>query len=397
MSDQERDPRTNESSAQELVHESPALDALVGEARTHMDAPDLDWSRIEARLMESIEESEKSEKDESRIAEVVPLKPRVRPEVAEPAQVPSHMKAGDASRTEASDRRARLLRVGAMVLAAAAAVTLVMRSGNNPTGTTSHAPTQERGAVASSLTATEGKGEVRIGGVVAGPGHVLRGGDTIDAKDARAVFDSPGKVAWLVEHDVPASTAHAKVKLVGARPSTWGEGDIAEPLVLGIEDRGWRDRSAGDTSPRRRSVRCRHRDGPLARARRRPRHASPCRSKWNEGHRRSHGRRDLDRYAAAYGLDVRHARDGARARRVRCDRSHGDASHRSHAVGHSSGDRARNEDREHRSQRPGAGRAEAGDGAVHSSESGSNRRPNASSARSAEQPSGESTEAAASA
>ncbi len=208
MSDRE-DPK-------DLVHESPALDSLIDEARTHLNAPDLDWERIEARVMESVSGEEKKP------AEVIPL--------------PTKKTQEPAAASDRRERNARLLRVGAVALAAAAAVALFLRATDDGRVATKPpaAPIGER-AVASSLLATEGTGQVKITNVVAAPGHVLRAGDTIDTTGARAVFDRPGKVAWLVEHDDARATAHVKVKQAGKAPGNASQ-DPDQPLVLALDD-----------------------------------------------------------------------------------------------------------------------------------------------------------------
>ena len=87
-------------------------------------------------------------------------------------------------------------------------------------------------ASASSLRATEGAGEVRIGGIVATPGYAVHAGDAIDIDGARAVFERPRKVTWLLEQDgAEGELARARVAPVArARVTSAGE-----PLVLGLE------------------------------------------------------------------------------------------------------------------------------------------------------------------
>jgi hypothetical protein len=174
-----------------------ALDTLVVEARAHLDVggaargkdalEEVDWSRLESRLMTEIE------KETPQL--LGDLEPR---------------------------RSTRWLRAGAVVLAAAAAVALFVRK-DRDVALTNPSPTPSEGAPAGSLRATEGAGEVRIGGIVATPGSVVRAADAIDVDGARAVFERPNKVSWLVEQDAPGLRARARVKSAG------------EPLVLDLE------------------------------------------------------------------------------------------------------------------------------------------------------------------
>jgi len=192
-----------------------ALDALVAEAKEHLDvrAPgaakkkdalaEIDWSRLESSLMASIEDEK-------------------------PAFLREAEQAGARGRRGRS--REGALRAGAVVLAAAAAVALFVRR-DRDVALVDAPPSSEgtAGVSASSLRATEGTGEVRIGGVVATPGYVLRAGDTIDVEAARAVFERPRKVTWLLEQDgapgsAPRRAGRARVKSAG------------EPLVLGLDD-----------------------------------------------------------------------------------------------------------------------------------------------------------------
>jgi hypothetical protein len=178
MSDSER-PEGAESSSN--AASARALDLLVTQARTDLDVrADLDWDRLEARLM--------TEVDDAKL-------------VAQP-----------------SGGRARLLRaarVGALAFAAAAAVVVFVRQ-NRGTATNNIPVHVVESAPASSLQATEGAGEVRIARVAARPGSVVRASDSIEVDGARAVFEREGKVSWLVEQDGAGSAgARARVKSAG--------------------------------------------------------------------------------------------------------------------------------------------------------------------------------------
>ena len=202
--------------------EGRALDALVAEAKEHLDvraAPsqsteppspakrdvlaDLDWSRLESRVMTAIETEEK----------------------------PALLR--DVERSRRSRSRDVALRAGAVVLAAAAAVALFVR--NDRHAALREAALDDRPsssgerASASSLRTTEGAGEVRIGGNVASPGYALHAGDAIDVDGARAVFERPRKVTWLIEQD-SAQGEVARGPVARARVTSAGE-----PLVLGLD------------------------------------------------------------------------------------------------------------------------------------------------------------------
>ena len=130
-----------------------------------------------------------------------------------------------APEVNASSSRVRMLRVGAAVLAAAAAIALFVK--NEPsTSSVEAAPVAAREATASSLREAVGPGVVRVDGQAASAGHVLRAGDRLEVDGARAVLERPRKVTWLLEagHAEGASSARARVKSAG------------ESLVLGLED-----------------------------------------------------------------------------------------------------------------------------------------------------------------
>lgn len=138
----------------------------------------------------------------------------------------------DDVRGPGADKRGRILRIGAVVLAAAAAIALVAK--NEPGGALLEggAPTAQAELTAGSLRSTEGAGEVRVGGQTASAGHVLRAGDVVEAEGARALLERPRKVSWLLEGKTdqvgPGATeahvARARVKSAG------------ESLILGLEE-----------------------------------------------------------------------------------------------------------------------------------------------------------------
>lgn len=186
--------------------EGRALDALVSEARQHLDVrepdasarpdarADLDWSRLESRVMAAVE-----------------------------AERPALERARGGWRS-----REGVLRAGAVVLAAAAAVAIFVRK-DRDAPLVAVPPSPGSDVAASALRATEGSGAVRVGGHVASPGHVVRAGNVIEVDGARAVFERAGKVTWLVEQDDAAKAAP------GARPAVARVASAGESLVLGLE------------------------------------------------------------------------------------------------------------------------------------------------------------------
>jgi hypothetical protein len=128
----------------------------------------------------------------------------------------------------APSSRTRVLRIGAAVLAAAAAVALVVKK--DPSSALLGAAPSHVELTASSLRSTEGVGEIRVGGQPASIGHELRAGDLVEAEGARALLERPRKVTWLLEHG--STEGNAAGRHVGrARVKSAGES-----LVLGLED-----------------------------------------------------------------------------------------------------------------------------------------------------------------
>ena len=133
-----------------------------------------------------------------------------------------------------SRSRARVFQIGAMVLAAAAAVALVMKRDPGP-ATTGVSVSAQTELSAGSLRGTEGAGEVRVSGLAATAGRVLRAGDVVEVEGAapadgtagtRALLERPRKVMWLLERGAAddAPVARARVKSAG------------ESLVIGLEN-----------------------------------------------------------------------------------------------------------------------------------------------------------------
>lgn len=193
----------NDGDGSERSGKASALDALVAEAKQSLSPRVTDdaWTALENRIVARMAEERSPLVDEA------------------------------AAPTAAARKRGNVIRIGAMVLAAAAAIVFVVRG--NPGG----APLEIEGTATSQaeLTAgsliaassTEGPGEVRIGGQPAPVGHVLRAGEVVETEGgARAVLERPRKVTWLIERNLPASdavAARARVKSAG------------EALILGLE------------------------------------------------------------------------------------------------------------------------------------------------------------------
>ena len=176
---------------------SDALDAIVREARSHGELE----PRVDDATFNALEDAIVARM----AAERSPLVDDVR-----------------ASADRARPARARVFQIGAVVLAAAAAVALVMKR-DPGAALIDHGATTQVELNAGSLRAAEGPGEVRVGGKAVSAGHVLRAGDLLEVDGARAVLERPRKVTWLLEN-ASAATARAHVKSAG------------EPLVVGLDD-----------------------------------------------------------------------------------------------------------------------------------------------------------------
>lgn len=179
------------------------LDALVREAKHDLEprVSDETWAALEDRIV-------------ARMARTVRTVEERSPLVAD---------------VRAPSSRARLLSVGAAVLAAAAAVALVVKKDPSSALLESVAPARVE-VTASSLRSTEGVGEVRVGGQPASAGHELRAGDLVEAEGARALLERPRKVAWLLEH------GNAEGHAAGARVGRARVKSAGESLVLGLEE-----------------------------------------------------------------------------------------------------------------------------------------------------------------
>ncbi len=138
------------------------LDQLVAEAR-EVNAPEMDWDRIEAKLLDRVERSEH-----------------------EVRAVAEHR-----------GRPAPWLALGGLAAAAAVALTLAVPH-NKPMA---QLPTPSSGGSAGELSFQKGGGEVTVGGKKARSGAVARPGSVVEAHGASAVFAAAGRVSWLLEDD----------------------------------------------------------------------------------------------------------------------------------------------------------------------------------------------------
>jgi FecR protein len=143
-----------------------ALQALVEEARTATPGVanvDIDWDRVDASLFARVER-----------------------EAAEVRALAAHR-----------GRPGAWLLLGG-VAAAAAAVAVFAQPAEH------QAAPLSRVAVMSSagdLTLQKGAGEIFVDGVKARAGAHARAGDTIGTRGAKAVFEAPGRVSWLLEDE----------------------------------------------------------------------------------------------------------------------------------------------------------------------------------------------------
>lgn len=176
----EEEPELSASELDANDGRSSMLNALVNEARTELVPASRSWERVEARLMQDL-----------------------------PA----------ASRLPRS--RIATTRAAVVLLAVAAGIGLFLRHRPEPIAMTPPVAVVEH--VASAFRGTEGTGSVTINGaLVTTAGLELHANDRIGADHARALFERPNKVSWLVESE--ATPAHARVSSAG------------EPLVLSLDD-----------------------------------------------------------------------------------------------------------------------------------------------------------------
>jgi hypothetical protein len=178
-----------------------ALDALVREAKQdlaprNLDVDDAKWSAVEERILARMAQERSPLIDEVRAS---------------------------------TSSRVRFLRVGAAVLAAAAAIALVVK--NDPATVSPESAAMQAELGASSLRSNEGPGEVRVGGFPVSAGHALRAGDLVEADGTRAVLERPRKVTWLLEASTPTTPTAPSASVGRARVKSAGES-----LVLGLED-----------------------------------------------------------------------------------------------------------------------------------------------------------------
>lgn len=170
-----------------MSEERSPLETVVEEARRDLVPPQVDWSAVERGL-------------EARLA-TEDRAPRV-----------AHVRSGGT--------RGRIVALG--LAAAAAAVLVLGRDREAPIGGIQATQIDVSGS-GGTLRGTEG-GEVRIGGVVAESGQGLRTGDVVEVGSARAVFERPRKVTWLLEGENGPGRGRARVTA------------MTEPVVIALEE-----------------------------------------------------------------------------------------------------------------------------------------------------------------
>lgn len=155
---------------QELDRDEPneKLRASIEDVVAEGD-PEMDWDRVEGKLLARIEAEREREKP----------------------------------------RGVVWLAVGGAI-AAAAAVALLVTGKDQGVPT---APIAEQ-ASAGSFVERRGEGEVHVAGAFAAEGRNIAAGDEIDATGAVGVFDRPGKVRWLLESGSAVKVEHADGPLV---------------------------------------------------------------------------------------------------------------------------------------------------------------------------------------
>lgn len=182
----------------DLPGKESALDRLVHEAKRDLEpkVSEETWASMEERLVSRVAAERSALADEVNVTSIT------------------------------ARRRARVFQIGAAALAVAAALAFFVR---NEAGSVlvDGSATSQAELNAGSLRATEGPFEVRVDGVVASAGQLLRAGEVIEVDGARAVLERPRKVMWLLERGAagaPDTGARARVKSAG------------ESLVLGLEE-----------------------------------------------------------------------------------------------------------------------------------------------------------------
>lgn len=203
-----------------------ALDALVRDAKRDLTPriDDTKWDAIEARLLEQVAQDEvdhvKRPAPSGKPADISPERLRlVTPDV-----------------NAVASPRARAMRIGAAILAAAAAIAVFVKRDHGEAARPGHdiAAVSQTELNAGSLRSTEGSGEVRVGGQAVAPGHVLRAGEVLETtRDARAVLERPRKVTWLLEAREAEAARGTTASIAAARATVKSAG---ESLVLGLDD-----------------------------------------------------------------------------------------------------------------------------------------------------------------
>jgi hypothetical protein len=143
------------------------VEELIDEARSTTDKParveSIDWDRVDAELFARVER-----------------------EAAETRALAAHR-----------GRPGAWLLLGGVAAAAAAAALFVQPSAPQ----TPPAQLASASGSAGDLTLQKGAGEIRVSGAKARTGAHARAGDTIGTRGAKAVFEAPGRVSWLMEDE----------------------------------------------------------------------------------------------------------------------------------------------------------------------------------------------------
>lgn len=184
------------------------LQKLIDEAKAEQPAAvrDLDWSKIEARVMSEVSHGRETPEDLSAS--------HVRTVVS-----PTGLRS--------PEWRKKYLRPATVALALAATVIIYARreAAQNPTAEHTEQHAQQvlaQREEASSLTS----GNLMIDGAPLAAGQVVRAGDALSVTNGRAVLERPKAVSWLMETD-DAETARARVSSASPTPG--------KPLVLDLE------------------------------------------------------------------------------------------------------------------------------------------------------------------
>jgi hypothetical protein len=163
------------------------LDALVREAREAPIAAPIDWEKVDTALFSKIEREAEYQR----------------------------------ALTAERGRPWPWLVLGGVAAAAAAAIVMVVP----PSQTSTLVGVAAVEGTAGDLAFQTGAGEVRVDGSKAQSGLHLRQGDSVETRGAKAVFDAPARVSWLLEDE-------SKVRV--ERAGSAGAGGDSAPVLLAL-------------------------------------------------------------------------------------------------------------------------------------------------------------------